>query len=141
MKFYKLDPEVAGGWGPSTEFTRAPGKPLVVHKLHYQFDGWMGDELLESSPCFIITERLADELQTKRLTGYELKPVEISTSDQFRELHPNRELPQFAWLGITGDAGTDDFGVDVDGRLVVSEKALDALKARRLDNCDVSDFG
>jgi hypothetical protein len=124
MKFYKLDPEVAGGWGPNTEFTRAPGKALVVDKLHYQFDGWLGDELLESSPCFIVTQRLADVLKSRQLSGYELKAVQISASDQFREIYPDRQLPKFAWLSLTGKAGADDMGIDVDGRLVVSERAL-----------------
>lgn len=140
MKFYKLDPEVAGGLGPNTEFIRTPGKPVVVQKLHYQFDGWLGDELLESSPCFIVTQRLAEELQRQRLSGYELKAVEISTSDQFRELYPDRELPAFAWLGITGKAGTDNFGVDKDGRLVVSETAIELLRTMHFDNCDVTDY-
>lgn len=141
MKFYKLDPEVAGGWGANTAFTRTLGKPLVVHRLHYQFDGWLGDELLESSPCFIVTQRLADLLQRRELSGYELKGVEISTSEIFRDHFPERQLPQFAWLDVTGKVGVDDFSVDVDGRLVVSESALDALKAMQLENCEVSDFG
>ena len=141
MKFYKLDPEVAGGCGPNTAFTRTLGKPLVVHKLHYQFDGWLGDELLECSPCFIVTQRLADVLGSRELSGYELKQVEISTSGQFRDYYPDRQLPQFAWLGITGKAGVDDIGVDVDGRLVVSGRALEALKATQFDNCEVSEFG
>jgi hypothetical protein len=141
MRFYKLDPEVAGGWGTNTEFTRTPGKPLVVHKLHYQFDGWLGDELLESSPCYIVTERLANAIRNQEFSGYELKAVEVSTSDQFRELYPDRQLPQFAWLGITGKAGVDDFGMDEDGRLVVSERAFGTLKATQLSNCEVSDFG
>jgi hypothetical protein len=141
MRFYKLDPEVAGGWGTNTEFTRTPGNPLVVHKLHYQLDGWPGDELLESSPCYIVTERLANAIRHQEFSGYELKVVEVSTSDHFRELYPDRQLPQFAWLGITGKAGVDDFGMDADGRLVVSKRAFGTLKATQLNNCEVSDFG
>lgn len=141
MRFYKLDPEVAGGWGPNTEFTRTPGQRVIVHKLHYQFDGWLGDELLESSPCYIVTERLADAIRGQNLSGYELKPAEISASAQFRESYPDKQLPQFVWLGIIGKAGVEDFGVDVDGRLVVSERAFGTLKATQLNNCEVSAFG
>lgn len=140
MTFYILDPEVAGGWGPNTEFTRIPGRRLVVNKLHYQFDGWLGDELLESSPCYIVTERLANAIQHHKLSGCELKAVEVSTSDQFRELYPLRRLPRFAWLDITGTAGVDDFGTNADGRLVVSERALGTLKTTQLSNCEVSEF-
>jgi hypothetical protein len=139
VKYYKLDPEVAGGWGPNTEFTRSLGTPLIVHKLHYQFDGWLGDELLESSSCFIVTRRLAGILQSRGLSGYELKAVEVSTSQQFQEYSSDRQLPDFAWLWVTGRPRNDDVAMDVDGRLVVSERALDALKATQLDHCEVSD--
>ena len=140
MGFYKLDPEVAGGWGSNTEFTRVSGEPLQVHKLHYQFDGWLGDALLESNACFIVTDELAAEIQNQKLSGYELKPVDISTSETFQELYPNRKIPLFKWLHINGKARVDDFGMDFDGRLVVSNHALNVLQTKQLSNCDVSVF-
>lgn len=140
MKFYKLDPEVAGGWGPNTDFVRTPGMPVVVRKLHYQFDGWLGDELLESSSCYIVTERLAESIRSRKFSGGELKTAEISLSDQFREIYPGRQLPKFVWLDIAGKAGIDDFGMDSDGRLVVSERAFLVLKSTQISNCEVSDF-
>lgn len=51
-RLYKLEPEVAGGWGPSTVVTNRPdlasGTARVpeVACLEYVFDGWMGDDLL-----------------------------------------------------------------------------------------------
>jgi len=140
MRFYALEPEVAGGWGPNTDFIREPSKPVIVRNLHYQFDGWLGDELLASSPSFIVTERLADKLQSHHLSGYEIKAVEISTSQQFRELYPRRDLPAFKWLYITGRAGTDDFGIADDGRLVVSDKAIAVLRTSQIDHCDVAEW-
>lgn len=139
MAFYKLDPEVAGGWGPHTKFNRTAGKPTVVYHLHYQFDGWLGGERLESCSCFIVTERLAKLLQSRNLSGYELKPVEISTSEQFRDYFPDLELPRFVWLDITGTAGVDDFGLSA-GALVVSTSAFDSLKSGSLKHCEVSEF-
>ncbi|MBI3463320.1 MAG: hypothetical protein HY000_09710 [Planctomycetes bacterium] len=139
MRFYKLQPEVAGGWGPNTVFTRGPGGDVVIHKFHYQFDGWLGDELLESTPCFIVTRRLADELQKSALSGYELKAVEVSTSDQFQDLYADCQLPEFLWLDVTGTAGVNDFGTD-ELMLVVSENALTALKKAHLENCDIQEF-
>lgn len=53
-KYYVVEPEVAGGFGINTVFTRTEGKPMVVHKLHYEFDGWLGDSLLETTPCYIV---------------------------------------------------------------------------------------
>jgi hypothetical protein len=117
-----------------------PGNRLVIHKLHYQLDGWLGDDLLESDSCYVITDRLAKALQGRGLSGYDLKDVEVSVSDQFNDCYPGRELPGFVWLDITGAAGVSDFGVGSDGRLIVSESALEALKHTQLDNCSVSEF-
>jgi uncharacterized repeat protein (TIGR02543 family) len=128
MKYYRIEPEVAGGWGKNTVFTRTPGRPTVVHKLHYQFDGWLGDELLTSTPCFIVTERLAREIERAQLTGVRFDDVEVTTSDEFRELYPNRQLPKFVWLKIEGKPGQDDFGITPGLRLVVSERVLELLK-------------
>ena len=105
-----------------------PGVVTVVHKLHYEFHGWLGDELLESTPCFIVSERMAREIENARLIGASFDQVEVTTSAQFQELYPNRPLPEFVWLRVNGKAGQDDFGIAPDARLVVSEKALGVLQ-------------
>jgi hypothetical protein len=137
---YTIEPEVAGGWGEQTEFTRKPGCPVVVHKLHYEFDGWLGDELLESTPCFIVTERMLTNLQQARLTGFNVHELLVSKSDQFDELHPDRTLPPFVWLEIVGEPGADDFGISPDGRLVVSDRALTVLREIGIANAGVEPF-
>ena len=126
--YHVVEPEVAGGWGKNTVFTRTPGKATVVHKLHYQFDGWLGDELLESTPCYIVTERLAHEIERAQLTGVRFDDVEVTTSGQFKELYPNRQLPKFVWLKVEGKPGQDDFGIAPGLQFVVSERALELLK-------------
>jgi hypothetical protein len=126
-KFYVVEPEVAGGWGKNTVFTGVPGKPTVVHKLHYQFDGWLGDELLESTPCYIVTERLAHKMEQADLSGVNFDEVEVTKSEQFEELYPNRSLPKFVWLKVNGKPGQDDFGVAPGLRLIVSDRALHVL--------------
>jgi hypothetical protein len=128
VKYFVVEPEVAGGWGENTVFTRTPRRPVVVHKLHYQFDGWLGDELLESTPCFIASERLAHEIERAGLTGVIFDEVEVTTSDEFKELYPDVQLPRFVWLKVQGKPGEDDFGVGPDLRLVVSERALELLE-------------
>ena len=140
MSYYYVEPEVAGGWGKNTVFDRTPGKPTFVHKLHYQFDGWLGDELLESTPCFIVSERMAQQIRTARLIGASFDDVEVTTSDQFKDLHPNRQLPKFVWLRVEGRPGRDDFATAPDGRLVVSERALEVLKGHGVANALVTPF-
>lgn len=127
MNYYIVEPEVAGGFGEHTDIDRSSGK-MVVAKLHYQFDGWLGDELLESTPCYIVSEKLAHEIEMAHLTGVQFDEVKVTTSDQFKELYPNRQLPRFVWLKVEGKPGHDDFGIAPGLRFVVSEQALQLLK-------------
>lgn len=140
MKFYAIEPEVAGGMGKNTVFDRTPGKPTVVHKLHYEFQGWLGDELLESTPCFIVSKRVAREIEKAQLTGATFDEVEVTTSEQFQELYPNRQLPKFVWLKVEGIAGQDDFGTAPDGRLIASERALGLLQGLGIPHASVTEF-
>lgn len=138
MKFYRLEPEVAGGLGPDTVMDRSIAPPRV-ERLHYEFDGWSGDQLLESFPCFIVTESLAKEIGHMSPTGVELANVKITKSSQFEELYPGKSLPEFRWLKIFGTPGRDDFGISGDYRLVVSERILNLLKRFGLSHCDIAD--
>src|SRR6476660_6693817 len=134
-----LAPEVAGGWGERTVADTSTHPPRVT-ALHYQFDGWLGDELLESFPCYIVTRRLAHALTAAGLSGFQLAPVEGSASELFAELYPGGRLPPFAWLQVGGVAGRDDFGMSPDHRLVVSDRALGVLRAGQLRHCEVSEW-
>ena len=133
MVFYAIEPEVAGGFGEHTEIDRTSGK-MVVTKLHYELEGWLGDALLESVPCFIGTKALADAIGEKNLTGVALDDVEVTTSTEFQELYPNRAIPKFVWLKITGRPAHDDFGIAPGLMLVVSERALRTLKNIGISN-------
>ena len=133
MKYYVVEPEVAGGLGERTRIDRSTGK-MVVTTLHYQFDGWLGDELLESTPCYIVSERMAHAIEQAQLTGVRFDEVEVTTSDQFREFYPNRQLPKFVWLKVEGKPGHNDFGIAQDLRLVTSERAIEVLKQIGISN-------
>lgn len=139
MRFFVLEPEIAGGWGERTVADTSVFPPTVT-ALHYRFDGWLGDELLESFPCFIVTDRLATRIRRSGLTGVRLQAVEVSTSDQFDELYPDRELPVFKWIRPVGTARVDDFGLSSAQRFVVSERALALLRKFRLQNCEIAEF-
>lgn len=127
IRYYELEPEVAGGWGAGTVVDRVQGKGTFVRKLHYVFDGWLGDQLLESSACYIVTESLAKKIEDAGLTGAHFEDVEVSKSDQFQELYPGRELPRFVWLKPVGLQEYDDFVPSRTQKLLVSERALELL--------------
>lgn len=138
--YYRLEPEVAGEWGEGTRVEEPRRHPPKVLKLDYEFGAWLGDGLLESFPCFIVTEDNAERLDRLGATGYTLREVEVSKSDEFEELYPGRELPPFRWLDVHGAPGRDDFGLESDARLVVSTAALEALRRGGLEHCEIEEY-
>jgi len=110
-----------------------------VHKLHYQVDGWLGDVLLSTFPCCIITSAAARELRSANIRGLEFNDVKITTSEEFDELFPEIHLPQFVWLKAKGIPGSDDFATAANGRLIVSEKALELLKQLGIDHARIEE--
>jgi hypothetical protein len=137
--YYTLSPEVAGGLGEGTVVDNSVHPPHV-QRLHYEMEGWLGDDLLESFPCFIVTARVKDALLGLGASGFTFDSVEVSKSPTFEELHPGRKLPAFFWLKVQGRAGADDLGLSQDHRLVVSRRVLDVLRSLDLANCDVSEY-
>jgi hypothetical protein len=123
MKFFKLEPEVAGGLGQRTVMDTTVHPPLVS-VLEYEFDGWLGDDLLESFPCFIISERLKNLLR----------------ENHFNEIYPDLDLPNFYWLKINGKVGVDDTGLSESNHLVVSEGFLKILLQTNLKNCLTEEY-
>ena len=56
-------------------------------------------------------------------TGVAFDDVEVTVSDQFKELYPDRKLPLLARLKPEGRAGRGDVGAVAYGTLVVSQPA------------------
>jgi hypothetical protein len=139
MKYYILEPEVAGSLGKWTVINRGVHPP-DVKTLDYEFDGWLGDVLLESFPCFIATIDAVKELQSLPATGVRFDDVRITKSVQFQEMYPDRVLPTFKWLKVSGQAGIEDMGLAGDLRLVVSDRVLNALKPLGLSNAVIQNF-
>lgn len=135
--YYEIEAEVAGGWGQNTVADTSVHPPNV-HALHYEFAGWLGDELLETFPCFIVSERLGKALEQSGLTGYILADVEVSVSEAVIGSCGGQDLPRFEWLKITGSAGNADFGLSKGYTLVVSEQALAVLRRFPISNAEVS---
>ena len=138
--FWSLEPEVAGELGDGSVLDTSVHPPHVS-KLEYTLTGWLGDELLETFPCHIVTESLGAALISARLIGFQLDDVEVAVSDEFKEMSPGRSLPNFKWLKATGRAGVDDFGLSGEHTLVVSDAALRQLRQHTLSQCDVEEYG
>lgn len=153
-QLFQLEPEVAGGWGPGTHYANLDeiraGRATVpeLRNFEYLFDGWLGDELLTTHPCFIITEGLAASLQRADVSGVRLEPVKVSKSDDFFQLHPDDlALPSFVRLVPEGKvvlAGLkvltwsgEDICLSQNAELVGTQRFLDVLRAHSVRNCEV----
>lgn len=126
MKYYILEPEVAGGFDDNCVIDRSVFPPKIIH-LHYRFDGWCGDEIIECFPCYLVTQPLKERIQRAKLTGAEFATAEISFGGQFCDLYGDKPMPAFVWLNVTGSLGKEDFALLPDARLLVSERALDVI--------------
>jgi hypothetical protein len=136
LAHYIVEPDVAGGLGDDTVMDDTVHPP-IVSRLHYEFDDWFGDVLLESFPCFIVTEDAQKKIEMTGLTGAKFDNVQVTETEDFKELCSSH-LPKFVWLRIDGKLGEDDFSVMSDGRLVVSRRALDLLKELGIPQAIVS---
>lgn len=138
MAFFFLKPEVAGNFGSNTIFVDRKARPPLVKKLHYEFNVWMGDPIVETVCCYIVTETMRNVLVAMKATGASFEDVEVSTVYPFEEVCKGRTLPSFYWLKVSGVAGVDDFGYSSHGAyLVVSERILDALIESGMSHCDL----
>jgi hypothetical protein len=133
--FYILEPEVAGDLGEKSVLDFSTHPPTVL-KLHYKFNVWLGDDLITTHPCFIVTERLRKALDELGGTGYQFDEVEVSTSEYFGVVNPKLELPIFYWMKVHGVPGVDDVGVTEDKKqLVVSDRFLNVLGRFNTQHC------
>lgn len=139
MTFYSLQPEVAGGLGDGTVIDTTVHPPLV-ERLHYEFEDWLGDDLVESFPCFLVSEPLAVRLTAAGLGAFQLKDVAVTLTLGAEELLSDTAFPNFCWLDVSGKAGRDDVGTTPTGLLVVSDQALAVLREFNINNCDVEPF-
>jgi hypothetical protein len=138
VNYFTVEPEVAGGLGPETVMDMAVFPPKV-EVLDYSFSGWLGDAIVESFPCFIVTMELTEKISASDLTGYTLDDTTVSFSDSIDD-EVAKKIPSWKWLKVTGAAKVDDIGLTEDFILVLSEKALEIFKKYSMSNATISEL-
>lgn len=135
--YWRISFEVAGELAEGTEMDTSVHPPRVI-RLHHRFEGWLGDDIIECFPCYLVTEGVAKILKESGLSGFELDDVEISKSPEFDEMYPGRQLPRFRWLKITATQPKEaDFRLTQDDHLELSDAALALLRNVRIDQASV----
>lgn len=136
MKYYLINPEVPCSWGKNIQVDRSTHPP-VVNKLHIEFEGWLGDDLITTFPIYAVSEKLKSDIETNNLSGIHFNELEVSFSETFKEVYgENRNVPLFLWAKIDGGIG-EDFHLQNGYNLIVSEKALNVLKNNNLNNAEI----
>ena len=127
MTFYAVEPEVPGQFGEDAVVDYST-RPVGVSQYHLEFDGWLGDDLVEAIGTFLVTEPVASAISQSDLTGVEFAEAKVTPGTTLQELQPDLELPTFRWMKVTGEVFRDDFGISEDIRLVVSDRAWELLQ-------------
>ena len=140
MRYYEVKPLVAGDLGDGTVMDTSIHPP-IVSELHYHFAGWLGDSLVTSFPCFLVTEEAERALLAIGISGAVFADAEVTISEDFHRVQPDVVLPPFVWLKVGGKAGHDDFGINQNLNLVVSERAFDVFDELGLPSADIKRFG
>lgn len=139
MRYFRIRPEVSVYIGERTVFDRSV-VPWYIQKLHLEFEGWFGDDLVTASPVFCVTQRLKEGLEESLLSGIlSFDNIEITKTENFEELYPNKELPNFFLLRIKDGGRRDDIGIE-SGDLIISEKALDFIRSYNLSEAEVEEL-
>ena len=104
--------------------------------------------MLESTPCFIVSEKLKNALISSELKDFRLEECLISVSEEFQELYPDKELPNFWRLIPLGTVNYENgnysewsghqFCLTPRGDLILTEEVLSFLKPFTLKYCDIS---
>jgi hypothetical protein len=134
---YVLDPHVAGELGPGTVLDRSRHPP-GVSELEYVLDDADTDDLIESFPVFLVTERLAARLADGTFAGFILEPATVQPGPEPAAAAPGsyRRL-----VPVEGAAAQPDVWLTDEYRLGVSDRLMEALREFDLRRCDVFRLG
>jgi hypothetical protein len=127
---YKIiQPEVIVGIGNDSLFEETTAPFRTVKKLHIALEDWLGDDLMECHPCYIVTENLKNALEKTNFTGFTFDNLKITKSEYFSDnYHAEKPLPLFYWLKVNGKVGIADIYVGEGSSLFCEEKLLEFLK-------------
>lgn len=134
--YYLIEPEVTGRFGDESKVDTTIHPP-VIHKLEVVFDGWLGDDLIELFPYFLVSENLKQEFDNCDLTGFDLEKIVVTKSMQFNELYEDKDIPQFYWFKVSGKPLCDDFWITENHLLAVSVKGMDVLTKCHIRHSDI----
>lgn len=137
MNHFRLIFPYGGSFSSDTVLTCSnPTGPPV--QIHFSVDEWP-PEIMETGGVYACTDSFAASLSMIEPAGVIFGPCEVSKSSQFMELHPKLTdpIPKYSQMIFNGTARKDDFGIEGNNKLIVSERVARFLKARGIEDLDI----
>ena len=132
MSVYELRPEVPCHAGPGTvrDVTAIPPR---FSNVSLEFDGWLGDDLIETFPLYAVTDRLRAALEEAGVSGMSFERVPATKSEQYMDLYPEEEIGTWSLMTVAGREGTgDDAWLSPGWVLMVSQRFWDVASQFQL---------
>jgi hypothetical protein len=105
-----------------------------VGNVEYLLDGPQVDDLIESFPVFLVSDRLASHLLSSDLSGFTLEVARVRPSHEYLAVYGEAAHPSFMRLRVVGDEGADMW-LDSNQSLCVSDGFMAAIRGFDLSRC------
>jgi len=134
MAFHRIEPT-----RPGNVWQRSSFKPGTrdIERMVFSWDFWSGEPLFHDVPYLFVRRSVGEALANSGLTGFSLREVETGKSAEWDASAGHPEPEPVMQLEVHGQHGADDFGMQNKVDLVLSDRALDLLKAHGLRRSDL----
>lgn len=136
---YVLDPLVAGELGEGTELDTSMHPPNV-QRLEYVIDEPYEDDLIQSFPVYLVSERLARRLIDEALNGFVIDDATVLRSDAYGERFGGEDgsPKDYKWLRLVPH-DAPDCQLNSELMLLVSDRMMAILREGSLRDCIVEE--
>jgi hypothetical protein len=132
---YVLEPDVSISYGENSIVDRGVN-PAKIEHAHIVVEEDVDDAIMTTSPFFIFTKALADDIGIQKMTGVQFDEVEVSVSKKFVERMKREEksisLPELCYAKVEISQGNDFNRVDGVYGLVISQNARNLVEKHGL---------
>jgi hypothetical protein len=135
MAFFRVWPQ-----RPSNIWNYSRVENGVPLEVVFAYDFWSPDALFHDMGQYFVTRPLAHALNQSGLTGFSTTDVPTIKSKTYDETSARGEPQLVAWLKVHGRHGQDDFGIQNNAYLIVSERALALIRKAGFKEGRVLDY-
>lgn len=139
MPTFRVEPKVSGELGPDAVLNTSTWPPVVEY-FQFAFDAWRGEDIVETFPTFLVTDRLRRALQSASITGLVFGHVDACKGEQFDILMRGADVDLGQWhrMDVVGRPDADDAWL-VANHLTVNERLMALLSSFDLNGSIITE--